>query len=174
MYGTGSGVGSGTKLTHLCKGRVLKLGMKVLMYVLPALILIYAILRFMGMEKVMLWISGNKAVNPDFDIREDNIYGIDFTQALEEAVAQGRFREATRLHYLKTLRILSDLGRINWTKHKTNIDYAQDLAGTDLSYGFGDITRIYEYAWYGEFPVNEQEYKLVREHFNQFEKQVGA
>jgi hypothetical protein len=43
-----------------------------------------------------------------------------------------------------------------------------------LSYGFADITRIYEYAWYGEFPVSEQEYNLVREHFNQFEKQVGA
>ena len=162
------------KVDALMQRQGVKTGMKVLMYVLPALILIYAILRFMGMEKVMLWISGNKAVNPAFDIREDNIYGIDFTQALEDAVAQGRFREATRLHYLKTLRILSDLGRINWTKHKTNIDFAQDLAGTDLSYGFVDITRIYEYAWYGEFPVSEQEYKLVREHFNQFEKQVGA
>ena len=162
------------KVDALMQRKGVKTGMKLLMYVLPALILIYAFLRFMGMEKVMLWISGNKAVNPAFDIQEDNIYGIDFTQALEEAVAQGRFREATRLHYLKTLRILSDLGRINWTKHKTNIDYAQDLAGTDLSYGFVDITRIYEYAWYGEFPVSEQEYKLVREHFNQFEKQVGS
>ena len=162
------------KVDSLMQRQGVKTGMKILMYVVPALILIYAILRFMGMEKVMLWISGNKAVNPAFDIREDNIYGIDFTQAIEDAVAQGRFREATRLHYLKTLRILSDLGRINWTKHKTNIDYAQDLAGTDLSYRFGDITRIYEYAWYGEFPVSEQEYGLVREHFNQFEKQVGS
>jgi Domain of unknown function (DUF4129) len=160
------------KVDALMQRNGVKTGMKVLMYVVAALILIYAILRFMGMEKVMLWISGNKAVNPAFDIKEDNIYGIDFTQALEEAVAQGRFREATRLHYLKTLRILSDLGRINWTKQKTNIDFVQDLTGTDLSHGFVDITRIYEYAWYGEFPVSEKEYQLVREHFNQFEKQV--
>lgn len=160
------------KVDTLMQREGVKTGMKVLMYVVAALILIYAILRFMGMEKVMLWISGNKAVNPAFDIREDNIYGIDFTQALEEAVAQGRFREATRLHYLKTLRKLSDLGLIHWTTHKTNIDFARDLAGTNLSNGFFGITRIYEYAWYGEIPVSEREYLLVKEHFNQFEKQV--
>jgi hypothetical protein len=52
------------KVDALMQRKGVKTGMKVLMYVLPALILIYAFLRFMGMEKVMLWISGNKSVNP--------------------------------------------------------------------------------------------------------------
>jgi hypothetical protein len=162
------------KLDEFMERKGVKAGMKVLLYIIPALILILAILRFMGMEKVMLWISGNKKANPAFEIREENIYGIDFTQALEEAVSQGRYRDATRLHYLKALRILSDTGRINWTKHKTNIDFTRDLSGTYLYDGFADITRIYEYAWYGEFQVSGQEYLRVKDHFSQFEKQVGA
>jgi hypothetical protein len=149
-----------------------KTSLKVLMYVAPVIIFIFAILRFMGMEKVMLWISGNKSANPAFDIREDDIYGIDFNEAIAESVAEGRYRDATRLHYLKTLRALSDLGRINWTKNKTNFDFAHDLAGTSLSEGFTDITRLYEYAWYGELQVSEKEYGRVKEHFREFEKQI--
>jgi hypothetical protein len=148
--------------------------MKLLMYVAPVIIFIFAILKFMGLEKVMLWIGGNKQANPAFDIQEADIYGINFKEAINEAVADGRYRDATRLHYLKSLRSLSDLGKIYWTKHKTNFDFGHDLAGTNLSEGFADITRIYEYAWYGEFQVSEPEYFRVKEHFLQFEKQVGV
>ena len=84
-----------------------QVGMKIFLYLAPVIIFIYAILRFMGMEKVMLWISGNKNAHPAFDIRDYNIYGIDFNREIEEAVSQGRYRDATRLHYLKTLRNLS-------------------------------------------------------------------
>jgi Domain of unknown function (DUF4129) len=160
------------KVGALMENNGVKIGLKVLMYVAPVVIFIFAILRFMGMEKVMLWISGNKSSNLPFDIHEEDIYGINFNEAIDEAVAQGRFRDATRLHYLKTLRALSDLGRINWNKHKTNVDFAHDLSGTPLSTGFSDITRLYEYAWYGEFQVSGAEYDRVKEHFLQFEKQI--
>lgn len=162
------------KVGALMENRGVKAGLKILMYVAPVVIFIFAILRFMGMEKVMLWISGNKSSNPAFDIHVEDIYGIDFNEAIGEAVAEGRYRDATRLHYLKALRTLSDLGRINWNKHKTNYDFAHDLAGTPLSKGFSDITRLYEYAWYGEFQVSAAEYDQVKDHFHQFEKQVAA
>lgn len=160
------------KIGALMEKKGFQVGMKIFLYLAPVIIFIYAILRFMGMEKVMLWISGNKNANPAFDIRDDNIYGVDFDQAIEEAVSQGRYRDATRLHYLKTLRNLSDRGLINWTKNKTNVDFARDLSGSALSAGFSDITRIYEYAWYGEFDVSETDYASVNKHFSQFEKQL--
>jgi len=162
------------KVNELMQQKGVEIAMKVLMYVAPVLIFIFAILRFIGMEKVMLWISANKINNPAFSISEDNIYGIDFSQALEDAVSQGRYRDATRLHYLKTLRLLADKGRINWTKQKTNIDFARDLGGSELAHSFADITRLYEYAWYGEFAVSEPEYIHVRDYFNHFEKQIGT
>ena len=159
---------------ELMERKGVRISMKILMYVLPVIILAYAILRFMGMEKVMLWISGQKSTNPAFDFTEDNIYGIDFSQEIEDAVAQGRYRDATRLNYLKALRTLSDTGRIKWNKNKTNIDYAHELGGSSFSHAFADITQIYEYAWYGEFQVTEQEYFRVKDHFNRFEKTVWA
>ena len=162
------------KVGELMERKGVRIGMKILMYVLPVIILAYAILRFMGMEKVMLWLSGQKSTNPAFDFTEDNIYGIDFSQEIDDAVAQGRYRDATRLNYLKALRTLSDTGRIKWNKNKTNIDYAHELAESSFSHAFTDITRIYEYAWYGEFQVTEQEYFRVKDHFNRFEKTVWA
>jgi hypothetical protein len=161
------------QIDALMENKGVKAGLKVLMYVAPVIIFIFALLRFLGMEKVMLWISGNKSTDPAFDIREEEIYGVDFNEAIDEAVVQGRYRDATRLHYLKSLRTLSDLGKINWNKHKTNIHFANDLAGTGLSEGFADITRLYEYAWYGEFQVSETEYFRVKDHFRQFEIQIG-
>ena len=161
------------KVNELMQQKGVEMVLKIAMYVVPALIFIFAILRFIGMEKVMLWISGNKNSNPEFSISADNIYGIDFSQAIEEAEAKQRYRDATRLYYLKTLRSLSDQGRIQWAKSKTNIDFANDLAGSGLAKGFADITRIYEYAWYGEFAVSGPEYSYVKDHFSQFEKQIG-
>jgi hypothetical protein len=143
-------------------------GLKIALWTISIGVILYAILKYMGMEKVMLWVTGDSERAPAYHVEAEHIYGIDFDSAIALAVSGGHYRHAIRLHYLKALRQLSDSGQIHWSPEKTNIDYAEELTGKSLSDDFERITRVYEYAWYGEFPVSQDLYLQAKELFTPF------
>lgn len=100
----------------------------------------------------------------------DNIHEIAFSERIEEAVEQRNYRLAVRLLYLQTLKHLTDRGLIVWQPDKTNRSYVYELAQTPYRPDFEELTRQYEYAWYGDFPVTEPQFQTIRERFSQFEK----
>lgn len=70
-----------------------------------------------------------KAVADDdgYEVVEDNIYGTDFPSAISRALTQGNHREAVRLTYLQTLRLLSDAQLIDWQPAKTPTQYVGEF-----------------------------------------------
>lgn len=70
-----------------------------------------------------------KAVADDagYDVVDDNIYGIDFQSAISRALTHGNHREAVRLTYLQTLRLLSDAQLIDWQPAKTPTQYVGEF-----------------------------------------------
>lgn len=103
---------------------------------------------------------------------EEDITKMEFEDLLQQAVDAGRYRAAVRLLYLRTLRQLSDRGLIAWKQDKTNHDYIRELGDRTLRPGFSDVTLIFEYIWYGEFPVNKDDFNLARASFLQFEQSM--
>lgn len=103
---------------------------------------------------------------------EEDIHKMEFEDLLQTAVDAGNFRVAVRLLYLRALRQLSDRGMIVWKIDKTNHDYIRELKDKSLRQGFSDITLIFEYIWYGEFPVNRDDFNLARATFIQFEQSL--
>lgn len=89
----------------------------------------------------------NKNVDSDldFDIEQDNIYGIDFDSEIRDALAAADYRAATRLYYLSTLKRLDDAGRINWQPHTTPSQYSRELNDDN----FTRLTAIYIRVRYG-------------------------
>ena len=102
----------------------------------------------------------------------ENIHEMDFEQLLTQSIQQKKYRRATRLYYLKALKSLSDKGHIRWKLHKTNHDYQTELDATPLGKPFSDITYLFDYTWYGNFPVDEQEFELVQRDFKHFQSLV--
>ena len=82
-----------------------------------------------------------------YDIEEDNIYGIDFGQAIALAQAQANYREAVRLTYLHTLRTLTDAGRISWQPAKTPAQYTAEYMGEP----FLRLTAVFVRVRYGGY-----------------------
>ncbi len=111
-----------------------------------------------------------KPVNPD-EMPED-IFAINYMNEVDKAVAQGNFRLAIRLQYLRMLKSMAERNIINYKQEKTNLDYMMELQPTIYYNNFFRTTRHYEFAWYGEFPVNQETYALVRRGFDDFEKQI--
>lgn len=101
----------------------------------------------------------------------EDIETIDLEAVLEAALRDCRYRDAARYQYLRALQALTEQGLIDWDKHKTNREYLADVRRADrpgLSGPFADITRLFEWIWYGEFPVDEQRFSLVRARFDLF------
>ena len=101
----------------------------------------------------------------------EDIESVDLDALLEAALHGRRFRDAARYQYLRALQALTEQGLIDWDKHKTNRDYLAEVRRADrpnLNAPFADITRLFEWIWYGEFPVDEQRFSLVRARFDLF------
>lgn len=103
---------------------------------------------------------------------DENIFETDFPAAINSAVKAGDYRLAVRLHFLQVLRKLSEREVIQYSQGKTNFDYLLKLQPTGYYKDFAQVTRIYEYVWYGKFLPDENSYRIVEKQFNDFGKRL--
>lgn len=92
----------------------------------------------------------------------------DLRAMLQQYRDEKNFRDAIRIQYLLTLRYLESQNRIRLEAKATNQDYLRQMEKDPANAQFAFLTRIYEYAWYGELPVSEQNYQAAEARFNSF------
>lgn len=107
------------------------------------------------------------------DIEED-ITGINFSDKIKTAISESNFRLAIRWQYLKQLSVLNEKQYIIWQAYKTNIDYSNELAKTNYQSQFKELSKIYDYAWYGEYPISALKYDAIEKQFTTFEKLLNV
>jgi hypothetical protein len=93
----------------------------------------------------------------DYELEDDNIYGIDFDTAIAEALKRQDYREAVRLRYLQTLKMLTECGSIDWQLHKTPTQYTYECSDED----FLRMTRHFLRIRYGNFEATPEIYENV-------------
>jgi hypothetical protein len=161
------------KWSELMSREGFRKGFKGFLWAASISILLYAVLRVLGMEKVRLWMGGQGSGPGIRGEMVEDIHAIDYAASIEAAEREGRYRDAIRFHFLRSLKLLSDRGHIQWNRNKTNVDYGRELAGHALSGSFEQVRRIYEYAWYGEFSVSEQDYVSLHPYFTGFDQKLS-
>lgn len=107
----------------------------------------------------------------DEEVSED-IFSIQYKQAIQKALQNKNYRLAIRLHYLQLLKMMADKKIITYRPDKTNFDYLMQLRPTDHYNDFFSVTRNYEYSWYGLFDISEQQYQKMEQGFENFYKRV--
>jgi hypothetical protein len=121
------------------------------------------------------FLRGNtKQTGFNFSDLEEDISQIDFNEKVRKAKQDGDLRLALRWLYLKQLFLLNEHGRIAWQPYKTNMDYANELSSSSLKQSFKELSKLYEYVWYGDYPMNENSFVKAESEFAQFEKQIHA
>ena len=110
-----------------------------------------------------------------YDATTENIHDLDFSLRLREAEATGNYRLALRLGYLELLKNLSDQDFIDWQPDKTNHAYLRELAARHPTARapFGELTRQFEYVWYGELALPAGLYQQARAAQQQLGRQLG-
>ena len=118
-----------------------------------------------------------KRTKPDADktvkLTEEELDTATYHQQIEQAISSGRFRVAVRLLYLQTLRVLMDKGILTYSREKTNAAYLRSLVSTPWYKTFATLTLDYEYIWYGEMPVSDEQFNVIHRQFRQFMNELG-
>ncbi len=138
-----------------------------LFYFIIGVIVIYVIIRFVGTEGFSKVLGKEGKNTATVNLEETNIQEIDLAAFIAESLAQGNYRNALRYQYLNILKTLSTKGLIEWDFQKTNADYYREIKNNDTRNQFQKVSRIYDYVWYGEFPIAQNSYEEAMRQFNQ-------
>jgi len=111
----------------------------------------------------------------DVDVRlsEEELDTDTYQHQIEAAISAGKLRVAVRLLYLQTLRVLVDKEFITYSREKTNDAYLRSLASQPWYKTFATLTLDYEYIWYGEMHVNNEQFNVIHRQFRQFMNELG-
>ena len=147
----------------------------VVFYGIMGAALVFAVLKLLQVDLTRVFGRAPRSLPLDYEAGEENIHELNFDDALTQAEATGNLRLAVRLGYLQLLKQLTDRNLIDWQPDKTNQTYGRELEASRPAArpAFGELTRQFEYAWYGELPVSAGLYRQVREAQQQFGQQLS-
>lgn len=115
--------------------------------------------------------------NPKVSVaNEESLQELDEVSAydnlISEAEDKSEYNLATRYLFLKTLKSLSDRGLIHFASEKTNKEYLKEMEQHNYYEEFRELTRDYEYIWYGKFLIDNTKYQKLKEQFHFFDKKI--
>ncbi len=158
--------GQASRMTDLA----IKIG-GVILFVL----VIYFIFRAI-VNKEGAWVFGkssDKSIIPVTDI-EANIHATNFKNLIAEAEENSNYRLAVRYYYLWLLKKLSTAEIIHYDVEKTNNDYRNEIETPKVKKEFAYTSYLYNYIWYGEFDVNDEQFSKAKRAFEVFLKSIKA
>jgi hypothetical protein len=88
-----------------------------------------------------------------------------FDTPITRAVNEHNYRLAVRYLHLQLLQRLSAAGAIEFAVDKTNAEYLRELTGKPYKEEVAELTRWYDYVWYGEFAIDAAAYSKVESKF---------
>ncbi|WP_375417033.1 DUF4129 domain-containing protein [uncultured Hymenobacter sp.] len=135
---------------------------------------VFIVLKLLQVDVTGAFGRSARPVPLGYDTLAENIHEVDFQARLAEAEAVGNHRLALRLGYLQLLKRLADHGLIAWQPDKTNHAYLAELpAAGPLRPAFGELTRQFEYVWYGELPLPASLYAEARAGQQALSRELG-
>jgi hypothetical protein len=120
---------------------------------LVAFLIYYFFLRYNADDK------GAIITMPEEDKNPMEIPKSALEKRLEAAVAQQNFREAVRIYFIFIIKDLAEKDWIKWEKEKTNIAYLIEMRKRPQYGLFNQCVIIFEWVWYGQYDVTEQDFK---------------
>lgn len=103
---------------------------------------------------------------------EDIIQNQNIQDLIEQALKENNYRLAIRYYYLSVLKKLSDTDLIAWESQKTNTDYLRELKDVSLKQKFQNITRLYDFIWYGSFEIDQTSFLQAEQKFKSINNSI--
>jgi hypothetical protein len=147
-------------------GRVIAWGVLVL-------IVGYAVFRVVIGERGGIFARKSKKETSDTEeSNEEDISETNWEQLLQKAAKDGDLRLAVRYSYMWLLQVLQHSRLIEYRNDKTNYEYYSELADSPYKTQFRQLSRQYEYTWYGGFGISQESYDEYIAQFYRLQKQL--
>jgi len=118
------------------------------------------------------YISKNDANINAVDYIEKNLETIDLTDYLNDAIKNKNYPLAIRFLHLSNLKLLAEKKYIIWEYTKTNLDFYNEMNQPDLKESFHNTSLVYDYIWFGNFPIDEVAFEKHQNDFLTFKKLI--
>ncbi|CAI8373107.1 MAG: Uncharacterised protein [Polaribacter sp. SA4-10] len=131
------------------------------------------------MLKFFLKLNTKKATDaietvPSIQLTKDEelINNQQLSELIAQAIQEKDYRLAVRFYYLLILQKLTDKELIVWQQEKTNEDFIREVGHLKIAPYFTEITRLYDFVWYGNFEINKGEFLKAEILFNTLTKKI--
>ncbi len=138
--------------------------LQILLFIIIAAVLVFILLKLFGKG---LFNNKKITVNATTTIQEleDRPMESDLERFLREAIEKRDYRLAIRIYFLILLKELHEKNFIEWKKNKTNMDYLSEVHSHPAYLQLSNNTLLYEFFWYGEKQLAEEQFNVVRVSF---------
>ncbi|RSK45657.1 DUF4129 domain-containing protein [Hymenobacter perfusus] len=144
-------------------------------YAFLVVALVFVVLKLMQVDLTRAFGRAPRRAALSYDAETEDLHALDLDVLLTQAEEARNYRLAVRLGYLRVLRQLSDKGLIKWQPDKTNHDYLYELPTGPLPESFRELTRQFEYVWYGEQDdLTADDYERARTTRQAFERRLSS
>ncbi len=109
--------------------------------------------------------KGHKKIENVTEITSENIENTDIHALINRAENNHDYRLAIRYYYLLVLKTLTLKNHIKFEDDKTNAEYLNETQGKPYGKDFAYTSYLYNYIWYGEFPLNTMQYAKAKHDF---------
>ncbi|MGJ8667214.1 MAG: hypothetical protein ACSHW7_12665 [Patiriisocius sp.] len=147
--------------------------LRYLIYGVLVIFAIYIVVKLLVGDTASSFFTKKSSQLAPLKVEEEHIENIDLDSYISEALKNNNYRLAIRYMYLKALKQLSGASKIIWDFEKTNQDYYNEIEDTDLKTSFKRISYVYDYVWYGEFALNEDDFGKAQKDFERIKTHLG-
>jgi len=133
----------------------------------------YILIRFLRGEAETVWQS-NKENSLLFTEEGSQITGTDLAALLHEEISAGNYNKAVRILFLQSIQQLANKGLILLHQEKTNSDFLHEINDSGIRNQFRELTRIYEFLWYGNQAVDQSYFDRIALQFHLFNNQING
>ena len=145
---------------------------KLLMFLIVGIVLFFVVYHlFFNGDKFIFKHKKTKVNSSPASFEEVDLFN-NWDKALKEAIEKKDYRLAIRVLYLQTLHILNQHHLIAYEQDKTNWDYVRQLASSHYHASFIALTSYFDYVWYGQFQLDEEDFELLQNRYKQFQLQI--
>jgi hypothetical protein len=145
---------------------------RVIVYAVGLVLLVALIMMMLKVNAFKVLYSGGSN-SQTYQILDENIHEMDFDKLIQEALDSQDYRKGVRLLFLFALKLLSDRHLIHWESGKTNHDYVRELDTNELRLGFNELSFYFDYAWYGNFRINQETFKKAQDTFTDWRSKLN-
>lgn len=147
---------------------------KILPYLIITGVLAFVIWLFIKLNPASSVLEQKQQARVTLSEDEKIIQHEDISVLIQKAKNEKNYRLAVRYYYLLILKKMRDLELIDYQFQKTNEEYLKEITAVSTKQQFKTITHIYDFIWYGDFPVNEADFIKAEKDFTRMQTTLNT